>query len=300
VKSWHASLKHEVKADMVKWSLCDIVQHLANVAVQWNRKAAKKEAEFCTQHLSDTVFWSGMRKLSYPVQLLVFHKKKRASQLLNDEVNPQPLKDDFSCNCLFFQQYTLSCQHVWQQKLLVEEVLTEDVWDCYTFMFEDCNFKIYKEITTTYSTKKIYEKIDASSKQWLEVSSSSSVDNLLTLLSMRNPEQSSYTILQTWRGCSEPHRQSESCSVFRVNRNAWKDNRASSKTRGEWVTRGYSRGPMIMDTRDGFTIEGSGSLKGHTWGAEDWSQDRDGAEDLMSWWLREVRGVVGEEWWQQG
>jgi len=132
-------------------------------------------------------------------------------------------------------------------------------------MFEDCNFKIYEEITTTYLTKKIYEKIDASSKQWLEVSFSSSVDNLLTLLGTRNPEQPFYTILQTQRGCSEPHQWSESYSVFRVNRNAWKDNRASLKTRGEWVTKDYFRGLMIMNTRDKFTIEGSKSLKKHTW-----------------------------------
>jgi len=112
VESWHASLKHGVKADMVKWSLCGIVQHLANVAVQWDRKAAKKEAEFRTQHLSDTVFWPGMRKLPYPVQLLVFREKKGASQLLDDGVDPRPLEDDFSCDCLFFRQYALPCQHV--------------------------------------------------------------------------------------------------------------------------------------------------------------------------------------------
>ena len=138
-----------------------------------------------------------MRKLSYSVQLLVFCEKKRASQLLNDEMNPQSLKDDFSCDCLFFQQYALFCQHVWQQKLLVEEVLTENVWDCYAFMFEDCDFEIYKEMTTIYLTKKIYEKIDALSKQQLEVSFSFNVDNLLTLLNMRNSEQSSHTVLQT-------------------------------------------------------------------------------------------------------
>ncbi len=35
-------------------------------------------------------------------------------------------------------------------------------------MFKDCDFEIYKEITTIYSTKKIYKKIDALSKQQLE------------------------------------------------------------------------------------------------------------------------------------
>jgi hypothetical protein len=64
-------------------------------------------------------------------------------------------------------------------------------------MFEDCDFKIYKEMTTIYLNKKIYKKIDVSSKQWLKMSFSSSIDNKLTILDMRNSEQSSCTILQT-------------------------------------------------------------------------------------------------------
>ena len=153
---------------MIKWSLCSVIKYLTNVAVQWDRKTEKKEAEFCTQHLANTVFWSEMRKLSYSVQLLIFFKKKRASQLLKNEVDLWSLKNDFSCNCFFFWQYTLSCQYVWQQKLLMREVLTENIWDHYAFMFEDCNFEIYEEMTTIYSTKKIYKKIDALSKQQLE------------------------------------------------------------------------------------------------------------------------------------
>ena len=82
-----------------------------------------------------------------------------------------------------------------------------------------------------------------------------------------NPEQPSCTILQTWRACPEPLRWSESCSIFEVNRNAWKDNEAYLKTRGEWVATGHIRGPMIMNSRDRLTIKGSGGLRGHAWGA---------------------------------
>ena len=63
-----------------------------------------------------------------------------------------------------------------------EEVLTENIWDCYAFMFEDCNFEIYEEMATIYLIKKIYKKIDALSKWQLEVSSSSHVHILLTLV----------------------------------------------------------------------------------------------------------------------
>jgi len=62
------------------------------------------------------------------------------------------------------------------------EVLTEDIWDCYAFMFEDCGFEIYEGMATTYSTKKIYKEIGASSKRRLEVSPSSRVHILLTLV----------------------------------------------------------------------------------------------------------------------
>ncbi len=81
---------------------------------------------------------------------------------------------------------------------------------------------------------------------------------------MRNFKQSSYTVLQTWRNCSEPHWWSESHSVFKVNRNAWKDNRASSKTKDKWVVKDYFKDLMIMNTRDEFTIKDSESLKEHT------------------------------------
>ncbi len=197
VESWHASLKHGVKADMAKWSLCGTIQHLANVAVIWDRKADKKEAEFCTKHLADTVFWPGTRKLPYPVQLLVFREKAAGQRLLDDGVDLRPLEDDFSCDCLFFRQYNLPCQHVWQQEKLLGGVLTEDVWDRYAFMFEDCGFEIYEGMTTTYSNKKIYEEIGAPSKRRLEVSLPSRVDNLLTLLLLgtRNPRQPPRTIL---------------------------------------------------------------------------------------------------------
>ncbi len=62
------------------------------------------------------------------------------------------------------------------------EVLTEDIWDRYAFMFEDCGFEIYEGMATTYSTKEIYKEIGAPSKRRLEVSPSSRVHILLTLV----------------------------------------------------------------------------------------------------------------------
>lgn len=55
VESWHASLKFKVKKEMRQWSLTGLVKHLSNIAVQWDRKAAKTASEFRSKHLSDTV-----------------------------------------------------------------------------------------------------------------------------------------------------------------------------------------------------------------------------------------------------
>lgn len=104
VESWHASLKHRVKMDMAKWSLLGSVQHLVNVSVQLNRKAERVRAEFHTCHLSDTVFWLGMRKIPYSVQQLVLHEMHRGNELVAEgkEVAAPALSDELECDCLFF------------------------------------------------------------------------------------------------------------------------------------------------------------------------------------------------------
>lgn len=55
VESWHASLKFKVKEEMRQWSLPGFAKDLANIGVQWDRKAAKTASEFRSKHLSDTV-----------------------------------------------------------------------------------------------------------------------------------------------------------------------------------------------------------------------------------------------------
>jgi len=79
-------LKHEVKKEMTKWSLLEFVQHLANIAAQWDRKAEKIRVEFRSLHLSDTVFWPEMQKLSYPVQQLILTEQHRSNELLAEGV----------------------------------------------------------------------------------------------------------------------------------------------------------------------------------------------------------------------
>ncbi len=166
---------------MTKWSLFGLVQHLANVAVQWDRKAEKTRADFRSLHLSDTVFFPGMRRLPYPVQLLVLKELQISNNM--HSASPRQLSDDNSCDCLFFRQYQLPCSHIWQQQHLFGGILEdEEDWDRYAFMFEDCGFEIYEGMGVEYSTKQLYKEIGAPAKRRLEVSDSILYELLLILL----------------------------------------------------------------------------------------------------------------------
>lgn len=67
---------------MQQWSLLGLIKHLSNIAVQWDRRAAKIASEFRSKHLSDTVHWPGMQKLPYPIQKLCLGEQDRALDLI--------------------------------------------------------------------------------------------------------------------------------------------------------------------------------------------------------------------------
>lgn len=170
VESWHSALKRDVKLAMTKWSLLGCVRHVANISYQWSRKAAKAEAEFRTKHLSDTIFWEGMKQLPYPVQQLCIEQSNKGSQLLERGAKVRELNEDVSCDCVFYRAYHLPCEHMWYQEHLVGSVLTDALWERCAFMFADCGFEIYEGMETTYSHREIYEEIGAPSKRRLQVS----------------------------------------------------------------------------------------------------------------------------------
>ena len=152
VKSWHPSLKHGVKEQMTKWSLSGLIEQLSNTAAQWDRKAARVEADFRTLHHSNTAFFPG-------------------NELLAEGVDPKPLSDKLKCDCLFFRQYQLPCAHMWQQEHIFGGVLEDEaVWEDFVFMFEDGGFEIYEGREVIYSQKELAEEIGAPAKRRLEVS----------------------------------------------------------------------------------------------------------------------------------
>ena len=40
----------------------------------------------------------------------------------------------------------------------------EEVWDRYSFMFDECDFKIYEGMKVSYSKRELYEEAEASAK----------------------------------------------------------------------------------------------------------------------------------------
>ena len=206
-----------MKKELIRWSLLGFVEHLSNIATQWDWKAAKVEADFRTLHLSDTAFWPGMRRLFYLVQQLVLAELHRGMELLAEGVKPRPLGDELECDCLFFRQYQLPCSHMWQQEQLFEGVLKdEEVWEQYAFMFEDCGFEIYEGIGVTYSTKELGEEIGAPAKWRLEVS-------LLLLLQVAT---------------NTLHRSGRSVTVFCSGTTVWRRPLKSSRRRREMPSLG--------------------------------------------------------------
>ena len=159
------------------------VQRLANKAHQWDLRALKAEAEFRSLHLSDTVFFPGMRRLPCPAQQLVLKQMLRGNELHAEGADPRPLGDELECDCLFFRQYHLPCAHMWHQEHLVGGVLKDEkVWDDYASMFEDCGFEIYESVEVTYSTNELREEIRAPARRRLQVSMPWIYTTLLTWL----------------------------------------------------------------------------------------------------------------------
>ena len=115
-----------------------------------------------------------MWQLPCPVQLLVVLKLQQAEKMCEKGVKPFELNIDektgeFFCDCVFFQFYNLLCWHFWQQEILYWNLLIFDMWVWYEFMWENCEFKIYKSIETEYIVNDLNKEIKASEQHHLKV-----------------------------------------------------------------------------------------------------------------------------------
>ncbi len=115
-----------------------------------------------------------MRQLPCPVQLLVVLKLQQTEKMCEKSVKPFQLNIDektgeFFCDCVFFQFYNLLCWYFWQQEILYWNLLIFDMWAWYEFMWENCEFKIYKSIKTEYIANNLNKEIEASKQHCLKV-----------------------------------------------------------------------------------------------------------------------------------
>ena len=85
------------------------------------------------------------------------------------ELNIDKKTGESFCDCVFFQFYNLLCQHFWQQEILYQSLLTSDMWAQYGFMWENCEFEIYKSIETEYIVNNLNKEIEAPKQHHLKV-----------------------------------------------------------------------------------------------------------------------------------
>lgn len=86
---------------------------------------------------------------------------------LAEEVKGE-LGDKLTCQCLFFRQYQLPCQHLFQFDL-VSDVIKDSDWDVWASMFEDYGFEIYESTTKDFVAKEIFDEPGGPNKHLLQV-----------------------------------------------------------------------------------------------------------------------------------
>jgi hypothetical protein len=133
VESWHASLKSGgAKAQMPRWSLRGLIEHITNRAYIWKQACEKDAFNYASKHLTDTARWPMMRNLPYPFQKLTLEQLHLGESLLSEGEEPRKPaeKDDGwrTCDCNFFRSWLLPCKDLWMAELSWGSILTEDVW----------------------------------------------------------------------------------------------------------------------------------------------------------------------------
>lgn len=72
-----------------------------------------------------------------------------------EELTPATaITDDLTCDCLFFRQYQLPCEHIWHHKLQYH-LMTDLHWDTYACMFDDCGMEVYESTQEIWVDREI-------------------------------------------------------------------------------------------------------------------------------------------------
>ncbi|KAI9854655.1 MAG: hypothetical protein M1824_000241 [Vezdaea acicularis] len=117
--------------------------------------------------VSEIAEWPALRQLLYPVQLLMVQQLRLAKES-TDTDDMKPFGEEVTCDCLFWRQYQLPCQHIWQQELLYG-VLKDSDWKLFTFMFEDSGMEVYESMTKDFIHSDVHGIIGAPEQRKLKL-----------------------------------------------------------------------------------------------------------------------------------
>ena len=102
------------------------------------------------------------------MHLLLVECIYRAYKLIEDGDDPCAIDDDETCDCIFYRQYQLPYEHLWQHELLYK-IITVEKWDIYAFMFEDYGTEVYEPADKVYIARGIYMEAGVPARRKLEV-----------------------------------------------------------------------------------------------------------------------------------
>ncbi|KAI9099458.1 hypothetical protein DFS34DRAFT_693860 [Phlyctochytrium arcticum] len=120
---------------------------LSKVNIQRRLEADRAEVLFKSKVLKDTEDHPNIGRFPLPVQrLLIEQYNSVENRVVKGKLAPD--YDTLECNCLFARQYLLPCKHAFHANLFAEEpILTDEVWDRYAQMFDECGFEVYETIS---------------------------------------------------------------------------------------------------------------------------------------------------------
>lgn len=170
VEGYHSAIKNkEGKSILQRFSLKGIAQHILAVDKEWDQRAHKALVKFRSCILPQVAPYPYLYKLPTPVQIMLANEIKAANDIMATAgEDPYELDDELRCSCQFYRKYQLPCQHIWHQHILYD-IISEEDFERYTFMWEDSGFEIYERVTTEYFERGIDAEIGAPARRRLDI-----------------------------------------------------------------------------------------------------------------------------------
>lgn len=78
---------------------------------------------------ADSALYPGLRKLPGPVQLLILCEREEEMLLIQEKHDPHDFDKEAICDCFFWQQYQLSCRHLFQVNSLTRQLICKEHWE---------------------------------------------------------------------------------------------------------------------------------------------------------------------------